>query len=85
MPIFLLLLPEDDILLIFSPDYNLNEQPPSEGPLVIEASINLRNILDVVEKQQLISLETSLRLYWKDPELIPLRDFLKEMTVLGPT
>ena len=49
--------------LLFSPDYNLNKQPPSEGPLVIEASINLSNILEVLEKQQLISLETSLRLY----------------------
>ena len=34
--------------LLFSPDYNLNEQPPSEGPLVIEASINLSNILEVL-------------------------------------
>ena len=35
------------------------------GPVVIRASINLRNILDVAEKEQIISLETTLRLYWK--------------------
>ena len=34
-------------------------------PLQINASINLRNILDVAEKEQIISLETTLRLYWK--------------------
>ena len=30
-----------------------------------KASINLRNILEVWEKEQLVSLETTLRLYWK--------------------
>ena len=35
------------------------------GPVVIRASINLRNILDVAEKEQIISLETTLRLYWR--------------------
>ena len=30
-----------------------------------QASINLRNILEVREKEQLVSLETTLRLYWK--------------------
>ena len=29
------------------------------------ASINLRNILDVSEKEQLVSMETTLRLFWK--------------------
>ena len=53
--------------VIFSEDYSLHERPPTEDgkPLVIEASINLRNILDVAEKEQIISLETTLRLYWK--------------------
>ena len=63
--------------LLFSPDYNLNEQPPSAGPRVIEASINLSNILEVLEKQQLISLETSLRLYWKDTRVKPVERFLE--------
>ena len=34
-------------------------------PLQINASINLRNIFHVIEKEQIISLETTLRLYWK--------------------
>ena len=56
-----------DPKVIFSPDYSLHERPPTEAgqPVVIEASINLRNILDVSEKEQIISLETTLRLYWK--------------------
>ena len=33
--------------------------------IVFQASINLRNILEVREKEQLVSLETTLRLYWK--------------------
>ena len=53
--------------IIFSEGYSVNERPPTrEGkPLLIESSINLRNILDVSEKEQIISLETTLRLYWK--------------------
>ena len=35
----------------------------------MQASINLRNILEVREKEQLVSLETTLRLYWKVPAL----------------
>ena len=56
-----------DPKVIFTPDYSLHERPPTEAgqPVMIEASINLRNILDVREKEQLISLETTLRLYWK--------------------
>ena len=53
--------------VIFSEGYSVNERPPTEEgkPLLIESSINLRNILDVAEKEQIISLETTLRLYWK--------------------
>ena len=36
-----------------------------DQPLLIRASVNLRNILDVAEKEQLVSLETTLRLFWK--------------------
>ena len=51
----------------FTEDYSVHERPPTkEGePVLIEASINLRNILDVAEKEQIVSLETTLRLYWK--------------------
>jgi len=54
--------------------YNLQERPASENegePLEIRASINLRNILDVSEKEQLVSMETTLRLFWKDPRIKP--------------
>ena len=51
----------------FTKDYSVHERPPTkEGePVLIEASINLRNILDVAEKEQIVSLETTLRLYWQ--------------------
>ena len=39
--------------------------------MTISASINLRNILGVGEKEQIISLETTLRLYWK---VVPRKD-----------
>ena len=56
-----------DYQLLFDEDYNANQIPPvhEDTPLVIKVSINLRNILEVAEKEQLISLETTLRLYWK--------------------
>merc|ERR1719410_231215 len=63
----------------FSEDYNSQLLPPTEdgGPVVIQASINLRNILDVAEKEQIISLETTLRLYWKDTRVKPLEKYLE--------
>ena len=56
-----------DSKVVFTEDYSIHERPPTkEGePVLIKASINLRNILDIVEKEQIISLETTLRLYWK--------------------
>ena len=56
-----------DSKVVFTEDYSVHERPPTkEGePVLIEASINLRNILDVAEKEQIVSLETTLRLYWK--------------------
>jgi len=55
----------------FIPDYNKNEMPPSHDgkPLLVNVSLNLRNILEVNEKAQYISLETSLRMYWKDERI----------------
>ena len=56
-----------DTRLRFAEHYSVHERPPTEqgAPVIINASINLRNILEVAEKEQLISLETTLRLYWK--------------------
>ena len=51
--------------------YNIHEAPLLENgqPLPVNFSINLRNVLGVNEKEQLISLETSLRMFWKDPRV----------------
>ncbi|XP_023323536.1 glycine receptor subunit alpha-4 [Eurytemora carolleeae] len=59
--------------LIVEDDYNLHEIPRTENqqPLLISASINIRNILEVDEKDQIVSMETTLRLYWKDPRIKP--------------
>ena len=46
-------------------------------PLLVEASINFSNILEVLETQQLISLETSLRLYWQDRRVKPVERFVE--------
>ena len=60
-----LCLAEEEV--IFSLDYSKHEMPPTEDgkPLKITSSMNLRNILEVKEKEQIISLETTLRFYWK--------------------
>ena len=53
-------------------NYDKEEIPPSgDGPLLISANINLRNILEVSEIKQQISLETTLRLYWIDSRITP--------------
>ena len=65
--------------------YNIHEMPPSGNntPVLVTAQINLRNILEVHEKQQLISLETTLRLYWKDPRVTPKEKFVKGQDSVG--
>ena len=64
--------------------YNMHELPPTDGePLLIQASINLRNILDVSEKQQLITIETTLRFFWKDKRVRPVKKFLEFSDSLG--
>jgi len=60
--------------------------PPGEvegGPVVINASINLRNILSVSEMNQLLSVETTLRLYWKDPRVKPVQSYLEGRDKIG--
>ena len=64
--------------------YNIHEVPPTNGePLLIEASINLRNILDVSEKQQLITIETTLRLFWHDQRVRPVSKYIESSDALG--
>jgi hypothetical protein len=50
-------------------DYNIHEAPQGDHgqPLNVNFSINVRNILGVKEPDQILSMETSLRMYWKDP------------------
>ena len=57
--------------LVFDSDYSIHEAPVVEQdqPLLVNFSINLRNVLGVNEKEQLISLETSLRMFWRDPRV----------------
>merc|ERR1711970_91718 len=73
--------------LDFSENYSLHERPPTQegAPVEITAAINLRNILDVKEKEQIISLETTLKLYWKD-ERIKVKDpkYLDGVDSIGP-
>ena len=70
----------------FSSNYSVHELPPStdnKSVLEVEASINLSNILGVLEKQQLISLETSLRLYWQDTRVKAVERFLHGQDMHG--
>ena len=50
------------------PTYNSHEAPISNNgtPIDVNFTINLRNILEVNEVAQIISLETSIRMFWKD-------------------
>jgi len=55
----------------FSDDYNSNDLPPAQpGERVqVNVSLNLRNIFEVNEKAQYITLETSIRMFWRDARL----------------
>ena len=50
------------------PNYNIHEAPirNNSGPIDVNFTMNLRNILEVNEVAQIISLETSIRMFWKD-------------------
>jgi len=52
-------------------DYNIHIPPlPKEGgPMLVSISISLRNFLEIDELRQLITLETTMRLYWQDDRL----------------
>ena len=48
-----------------SDDYDLNHKPAVK-PLLVNASLNLRNIIGISEREQTISLEMTLRIYDED-------------------
>ena len=77
-----------DRRIILQDGYSIHELPPNSGePLLVNFSVNLRNILGVNEKDQYISLETSLRMYWRDAR-VKVDDSLlaadKEYVTLNP-
>lgn len=56
-------------LVSFEEGYNVHEHPrPDEEdePLSVMFQINLRNLLEVNEVSQICSLETTIRIYWRD-------------------
>merc|ERR1719158_230025 len=58
----------DSSFLLLDDGYDKNLLPPSPdgAPLDISGVMNLRNILEVEEQMQQITLEVTLRFYWKD-------------------
>jgi len=72
--------------IILDGNYSLETLPPTEdqSPLLLQASMNLRNILDVVETKQQISLEVTLRYFWKDGRITPVKEHLKGVDSIGP-
>jgi hypothetical protein len=61
-----------DHLIDFSSDYNVHTYPPTSvpnAPLEVGFQVNLRNVLEVNEVSQICTLETTIRLYWKDPRV----------------
>ncbi len=60
-------------LVRFEPGYNVHQAPTNppapngtHTPLQVNFSINLRNVLGVSEKEQLLSLECTIRMFWRD-------------------
>ena len=50
-------------------NYNYHLPPPRLGPVRVNFSINLRNVLEVNEVSETVSLETTLRMFWRDERL----------------
>ena len=69
-----------------SPNYSIHEAPiyTEHVPIDVNFTINLRNILEVNEVAQLISMETSIRMFWKDWRVRAELDKDKEYLTLNP-
>lgn len=70
------------------PHYNVHRYPkPNEGgPLHVNFSINVRSIFTFNEMEEILSLEASLRMYWKDTRVrvrLP-EDWPKKYITLNP-
>ena len=46
-------------------------------PLKVKASVNIKNIFSVREQEQMVSMEMTLRLYWKDKRIAPNRKYCR--------
>lgn len=70
----------------FEKDYNIHQAPMlAKGkPLDVNFTVNLRNILEVNEKAQLISLETTLRMFWIDPRVKAVINDDRDYITLNP-
>ena len=68
-------------LIQFTPDYNIHEYPaPKNGsPLDVDFQINLRNLLEVNEVSQICTLETTIRMFWKDYRVAMRPNVFKEV------
>jgi len=57
-------------------DYDKYDRPPTDNNAAVEVkvSLNLRNIIEVDDKQQTISSEIELRLYWNDSRVMMVKD-----------
>nr|XP_040570831.1 gamma-aminobutyric acid receptor subunit delta-like [Lepeophtheirus salmonis] len=57
--------------IIFSKDFSIHNEPKleSDKPLQVNFSIEQLNILDVVEKSEIITLEMNIKIYWRDPRI----------------
>ena len=69
-----------------SPAYSIHEAPTQQDgvPLDVNFTINLRNVIEVNEKAQIISLETSIRMFWKDFRVYEHMEEGKEYITLNP-
>ncbi|XP_046400747.1 glycine receptor subunit alpha-4-like isoform X2 [Ischnura elegans] len=52
-------------------DYSIHDPPPliDGGPVPVKFSVSIKNIPDINELKQMISVEMNLRIYWQDTRL----------------
>ena len=63
--------------------YRVNEVP--SPPLHIEAMIDLRNIVEVSERKQMVTLEATFILCWTDQRYTPNLDYTTgDYAIIGP-
>lgn len=69
-------------LVQLQPNYNFHLPPPSQPdvPVRVNFSINLRNVLEVNEVAETVSVETTLRMLWFDSRIELLNSSLPAAT-----